>query len=85
MTSRGKYEKREAKPELILPQKPKLKMTYRSLLPPRRLNSSCPLRKHIDPLAEKAPQLTHAQLQFEFERAWKNTARLAASLKADLS
>jgi hypothetical protein len=50
-----------------------------SPLPPHEFHGSCPIHRRAVVSFEmrNAPQLTHKQLQFEFERAWKNTARLS--------
>jgi hypothetical protein len=66
-----------SKPKPIPKQKPKLKTP---LLPPHEFHhvASCPMRRHINPEARNLPQLTKAQLIFDLERAWRNTAQLSS-------
>jgi hypothetical protein len=67
--------KLDPKPKPAIPQKPPAPIY--SLLPEYKLNSSCPKRRPMNSEMMKKPQPTKAQLMFEFEKAWKNTAQLA--------
>jgi hypothetical protein len=64
---------KKPKPPKAEPPKPKA-----PLLPPHQFHGSCPIhRRAVSLELGNMPQLTHKQLQSEFERAWRNTALLA--------
>jgi hypothetical protein len=69
------------KPPKLKGAKTKLKVSPpKPLLPHHQQHSfhgSCPIhRRAVSLELRNRPQLTHKQLQSEFERAWRNTARL---------
>jgi hypothetical protein len=71
-------------PEKKKLKQPKLKPKPEKVRPrtncstPRILHSSCPMRRrHTDPEARNAPQLTKAQLYYDLAVAVRNTARLS--------